>query len=390
MPVFKVQLVGGNFQDSQGNVLVNGYLTMKLSSDEEVNDSLICSGIDIRIQLDANGNVVTSPSQSVWGNDVMLPVNSYYRVTGYTAAGQIAWGPNNNQVTGIGTFDTGSWIPNSVISWTPSPQPLTLEVAGTALSSQSVLDFVNTGNVTFTDVGNGQISASAVIPSVPNSLPQPQDKRFVIWQAVPPGFGSGFQITVGDQVSAGGTSASDFDAPPNSTRGQAHQVNVNNNGSSIYTGTPFIYPGRKTVMRGIASFAVTNTSTSGGNYYIGFGNATGTADPTTADFAGIGVKKVSGGALGNWLLFTSVGGSVTATDSGIAIPTAAALNRFPFEIVLDAGVCTLFINGVSVCSTSATLPVANCGYRWHLKDTAFNAEASFSMFEYSYIENATP
>ena len=30
--------------------------------------------------------------QYVWGNDVMLPVNSYYKVTGYTSAGQISFG----------------------------------------------------------------------------------------------------------------------------------------------------------------------------------------------------------------------------------------------------------------------------------------------------------
>src|ERR1035437_4335700 len=125
MPVTKVQLTGGNFQDSSGGVLNLGYLLMKLSSDEEVNSSLICSGIEIRIQLDANGNVITTPPQSVWGNDQMLPDNSYYKVTGYTAAGQPAWGPNNQQVLGNGgTFDTGAWIPNTVISWVPGTSAL--------------------------------------------------------------------------------------------------------------------------------------------------------------------------------------------------------------------------------------------------------------------------
>jgi hypothetical protein len=161
MSVFKVQLSGGNFQDVQGNLLNLGYLMMKLSADEEVNDSLICSGIEIRIQLDANGNVSTSPAQSVWGNDQMSPVNSFYKVTGYTASGQIAFGPNNQQVTGSGgVFDVGLWVPNHVISWVPSVQSLSVQIAGTALGSQSVLDFINTGNVIFTDVGSGQISAS--------------------------------------------------------------------------------------------------------------------------------------------------------------------------------------------------------------------------------------
>jgi len=117
-----IELIGGNFQDAQGNLLANGYLTMTLSQDEEVNDSLICSGVTITIQLDANGNAVTG--QFVWGNDQMSPSNSFYKVTGYTQAGQPAWGSNNQQVLGSGgTFDLGSWVPNQVIVWTPASLP---------------------------------------------------------------------------------------------------------------------------------------------------------------------------------------------------------------------------------------------------------------------------
>lgn len=161
MPVAKVELTGGNFQDSQGNVLSNGYLTMKLSSDEEVNDSLICSGIELRIQLDVNGNVTTG--QFVWGNDQMSPLNSYYIVTGFTAAGQACWGPNNQQVVGNGgTFDAGTWIPNSVISWTPSPQSVLIEVNGTPAPSQTILNLIEGSNTTIANVVGGiEISSTA-------------------------------------------------------------------------------------------------------------------------------------------------------------------------------------------------------------------------------------
>ena len=120
MPATRVQLVGGQFQDSEGNVLANGYLTMRLSQDEQIPGvGELCAGIFITIQLNANGGVSQIPPQLVWGNDQMLPANAYYIVTGFTAAGQIAWGPNNQQVIGSGgTFDVGTWIPNSVISWT--------------------------------------------------------------------------------------------------------------------------------------------------------------------------------------------------------------------------------------------------------------------------------
>src|ERR1035438_7351512 len=134
MPVSTVALTGGHFQDSQGDPLNLGYLKMKLSSDEEVNDSLICSGLEITITLDASGNC--NAGQSVWGNDVMLPVNSYYKVTAYTASGQIVWRPNNQQVVGAGPFDTGTWTPNSVISWVPPIQTPSVEVNGVPRSEE--------------------------------------------------------------------------------------------------------------------------------------------------------------------------------------------------------------------------------------------------------------
>jgi hypothetical protein len=165
----KTMLYGGNFQDSMGNLLVNGYLTMKLSADEEVNDSLICSGIVIRIQLDSNGDVAsssstpTAPDQYVWANDLMLPVNSYYQVTGFTANGQIAWGPNNQQVISNSSmiFDVGTWVPNYVISWTPPLQPLVVEVDGVASSSQSLINFTDSATVTFSNPSGGEIVATA-------------------------------------------------------------------------------------------------------------------------------------------------------------------------------------------------------------------------------------
>jgi len=111
-------LTGGSFQDSEGNVLALGYLTFRLSQDASVNGgSNICSGVEIRIALDSSGNVVGG--SSIWGNDVLSPINTFYRVTGYTAAGQPAWGPNNQTIQGT-SFNLGLWVPNQVISWVPT------------------------------------------------------------------------------------------------------------------------------------------------------------------------------------------------------------------------------------------------------------------------------
>lgn len=165
----KVELIGGAFQDSKGNVLANGYLKFVLSQDCSVTGvGNIASGIAITVTLDASGNANTG--QFLWGNDVLLPQPNYYRVTGFTSAGQPAWGPNNQQVTGSGTFDLGTWIPNTVISWTPSiSQPLVLKHNGTVNASQTILNLESTdASVIITDLGGGNIDLQAGGSGVPS------------------------------------------------------------------------------------------------------------------------------------------------------------------------------------------------------------------------------
>jgi hypothetical protein len=168
MPATKTQLIGGHFQASDGTILANGYLRMFLSADEVVTGvANVGSGVYIQIQLDSNGSVASSsstppaPNQFIWSNDVMTPVNSYYRVFGYAANGQLAWGPNNQQVAfGSGTFDVGTWIPNSVISWQPPIQPLTLQVNGANNGSQTLLDLTAGSGITLVDNGSGEVTIS--------------------------------------------------------------------------------------------------------------------------------------------------------------------------------------------------------------------------------------
>lgn len=110
----KVQLTGGAFQDVQGNRLANGYLLMALSQDASVSSpaSQIAAGYTVKILLDVNGNVQTSPAQSVWPNDVLSPANTFYSVSAYTANGELVWGPNSEQVlSSPSPFDIGAWAP---------------------------------------------------------------------------------------------------------------------------------------------------------------------------------------------------------------------------------------------------------------------------------------
>lgn len=158
-----IQLIGGNFEDLSGNVLEDGYLILFLSQDANVAGvGNICSGISVRIQLDAFGNVSVEPPQYAWGNNQMLPVNTFYKVSGYTAAGQLVFGPNNQQIIGVdGQFDVGDWIPNQVISWVPPLQPLELEVNGIANLDQTLLNLTAGSGITITDEGNGEIEFSS-------------------------------------------------------------------------------------------------------------------------------------------------------------------------------------------------------------------------------------
>ena len=168
MSASPVQLTGGAFQDSEGDVLANGYLTFLLSQDGSVSGvGNICSGIEIKIQLDSMGNVAASTStppaadQYIWGNDAISPANTFYKVTGYTSEGQPSYGPNNQQVTGSGTFDLGTWVPNQIISWVPPVQATELEVNGTPNQSQVLLNLVAGANITITDEGSGEVEISA-------------------------------------------------------------------------------------------------------------------------------------------------------------------------------------------------------------------------------------
>ena len=162
------QLTGGNFTDSEGNVLANGYLTFQLSQDGNVAGvGNLCSGITVKIQLDSTGNVAgvssTPPvsNQYLWANANISPINTFYKVKGYTAAGQRAWGRNQQQIGAGATFNLGSWVPNQVIQWFPSPQSLALEVNGTPASSQTVQNLEAGANITITDEGGGNIQIAA-------------------------------------------------------------------------------------------------------------------------------------------------------------------------------------------------------------------------------------
>lgn len=115
----KVQLIGGAFQTPSGAPLSGGNLTFVLSQDAQVTVGStleqVAAGETIVVPLDADGNIITSPTQLIWPNDVLTPINTFYTVTAYTAEGQLVWGPNCQQVFSTPSpFDVGVWVPGSV------------------------------------------------------------------------------------------------------------------------------------------------------------------------------------------------------------------------------------------------------------------------------------
>jgi hypothetical protein len=327
---------------------------------------MIASGVEITINLDASGNAVAG--QYVWGNDVLLPINSYYTVTGYTAQGQPAWGPNNQQIVGTGTFDLGSWIPNQVISWVPSVQAGTaVQVNGTALSSPSVANFVNTGTVSFVDEGGGVIEATASAPT-PNCLPQPDAARFAMWEASLTA--NYYMIQIGDAVTIGGIGAYQAN-PASATAGVSYQMT----GGSYY-GWFWIWPTRT------INFKCCVTLVTPGNKRACWGVSTcdyAAADPSAI---GDGVYLTYDPTLPNWQLMTTIGGSSTEVDSGVSASTSARINA---KITVTGGVATLYINGTACCHSTSLPTTHPLGLNWWIGIYGTTTAA----VEYMYADNAS-
>lgn len=380
MSVSKTQLTGGQFQDSEGNVLANGYLKMVLSSDESVNDSQICSGISLNIILDGNGSAAAYPTipadQYVWANDVMSPTNSFYTVTGYTAAGQPAWGPNNQQVTsggvGGGTFDIGTWIPNQVISWSPSVQSLDLEINNSPASSQSLQNLVNSGTVTVVDNGGGNISFAAAA----GGMPTPDEAQWRLWEAT-----SNSNTTFngyGETISISDGGASSGYVAATSTTGAAFEVTVTSNQYRFYLGALFAYPsGRETTFETIITPSFSNAAALG-NIRMGLSDASA----NEISFYAI----LTAGGWSNWKILTLVSGSYTYNDTGIPV-SEATRTKLSYSIS-GAGVISWKINGATG-TMSPTLPAAPIGLL-SLLEASNSSYNLTTTVEYLYATNATP
>ena len=70
------------FQDAQGNLVIEGYLLIRLSQDAKAPDnSHICAGRATRTDLDVNAQAFPL----LWANSVLTPAGTMYRVDTFTA-----------------------------------------------------------------------------------------------------------------------------------------------------------------------------------------------------------------------------------------------------------------------------------------------------------------
>jgi hypothetical protein len=157
-----VQLTGGNFQDAEGNVLDNGYLTMALSHDEQdpSTGTQIAAGLPVRILLDNLGNV--AGIQKVWATDVLLPAGAYYIVEAFRSDGTMAWDSPQFQVVPSGSsLNIGTWIPSQPVPQPPAPT-VVFQTNGVNNGSQVLENLVAGSNITLANSGgNTTITATS-------------------------------------------------------------------------------------------------------------------------------------------------------------------------------------------------------------------------------------
>ena len=381
----KVQLVGGGFQDAEGNLLANGYLEFVLSQDSSVTGvGNIAAGITIKIQLDSVGNAASSASspaaadQYLWGNDVLNTPNTFYKVTGFTAEGQPAFGPNNQQVIGSSPFDLGTWVPNTVFQWTPPVQQVSLNVDGVAASSQIRQNLESTDDsVTITDEGNGNINFQAGGAF--------QNVIGCIMAGVLGGsnvFSSGANLGM-NMSSVNGNSRQAVTDGPTATEGTfgVYQAAQTTSASALMDGVPNISLGIlkdwfcKITIIGMTSSRYWNGITDCSTTNMG---ATFFSDTPAANF--VGFRFSTGAGDTNYQAVCQTGSSnQTVVDTGVAPGSVAD----KLEFKPSGGNVLFYINGTLVATISTNVPSNSLGMATLLSNDC-DGDISISDFEMAF------
>lgn len=158
-------LENGGFSDIEGQPLANGYLTWELSHDEAALASSlqVVGGLSRTVQLDNNGNVAGSPQFQ--NNDTLTPAGSFYIVNAYRSDGTKAWrAPQYIQVLSTSSpFNLSNVVPYNppVNGLSSGSSSLIVQTNSTNNASQTLLNFVNSASVTFSNPSGGEVTATA-------------------------------------------------------------------------------------------------------------------------------------------------------------------------------------------------------------------------------------
>jgi hypothetical protein len=385
----KTQLIGGVFQDSEGNVLNLGYLIFRLSSDETVvGVGEIAAGITVKINLNSAGSVSTSPPQYIWANDVMTPANNYYIVEGFTAAGQLAWGPNNQQVTsggvGGGTFDVGTWIPNTVLSWFFPAAFGPTGPTGPTGPAGSTGPTGSGGTGPTGPAGSGQVGPRPSFGNWRGWATSGNIGLNVVGSGVPQ---TSYACTPVSQANGA------LDILPTATETVLWKLSTGASSSGVFAMTNNMVQSvtlglLKKIQFRVKLDQLTNTRVWLGLFMIGpSGDNALLADTILSPFGFVVAFRYSAGTDTTWQAYTNASGTVISpvvTDTLIAPETTVS---HLFEIGFDGVNVLFFIDSVQVASVATGLPPTSQGLGsiQHLDNQGSSANVAFEL-AYGYEE----
>lgn len=107
------QIVGGNFQDPEGNALDGGSVTFRLTTDAVAAGNQVVASVLTKATLDTSGNIVGTVN--LWPNDQLDPSDTIYRIKAYDVRGQQVWESENVIPSGGGSFNLGTLVPLAYI-----------------------------------------------------------------------------------------------------------------------------------------------------------------------------------------------------------------------------------------------------------------------------------
>lgn len=233
----KNQLIGGNFQDLLGNILSNGYILMQLSQDAVTTDGTqVSAGKVVSIPLDVSGDIVVSPVQSVWPNDVLLPSGTFYIISVYSSAGELVWGPNWQQVPSTPSpYNVGNWVPNVVSIVGGGGTTLVLQTNGVSNAVQTLLNLVAGNGITLTNVGGTVTISQGPVFSIVSFVCD-KSGNYEIGQVVssPSSFTASYTVTPTSASISDGTNSVNLFSP--FTSGSlAHSYSLSSAGTVTFT-----------------------------------------------------------------------------------------------------------------------------------------------------------